>query len=49
VGRYLFVPFSFDRRVDAVTSATITSAGIVKSLEGGQIILKELKEREGYE
>jgi hypothetical protein len=45
VGRYLFDPFSFDRRVDAVTSATITSAGIVKSLEGGQIIFKELKEK----
>lgn len=45
LGRYIYNPFSFNGRVDAVTSATITSAAIFKGLNEGQIIFKELKER----
>jgi hypothetical protein len=45
VGRYIFNPFSFDARLDAVTSATITSAAIFKGLNEGQILFKELKEK----
>jgi hypothetical protein len=45
VGRYIFNPFAFDGRVDAVTSATITSAGIFKALNDGQTIYKDLKEK----
>jgi hypothetical protein len=45
IGRYIYNPFSFDGRVDAVTSATITSAAIFKGLNEGQILFKELRER----
>jgi len=45
IGRYIFNPFSFDGRVDAVTSATISSAAIFKGLNEGQILFKELKEK----
>jgi hypothetical protein len=43
--RYIYNPFSFDGRVDAVTSATITSAAIFKGLNEGQVLFKELRER----
>jgi hypothetical protein len=43
IGRYIYNPFSFDGRVDAVTSATITSAAIFKGLNEGQILFKELR------
>jgi hypothetical protein len=45
MGRYIYNPFSFDGRVDAVSSATITSAAIFKGLNEGQILFKELRER----
>jgi hypothetical protein len=45
VGRYIYNPFPFDGRVDAVTSATITSAGIFKAMNDGQTIYRELKEK----
>jgi peroxiredoxin len=45
VGRYLTVPHAYDPRVDAVTSATITSAIIFDSLEQGEELLQELRER----
>jgi peroxiredoxin len=45
VGRYLTVPHSYDPRVDAVTSATITSAIIFDSLEQGEALLEELREQ----
>jgi len=44
-GRYIFRPFSFDAQVDAVTSATITSAAIFKGLDKGQVLFEELKKR----
>ena len=43
VGRYIYHPFAFKAKVDAVTSATITSASIFKGLSEGQGIFKELK------
>ena len=43
VGRYIYHPFAFKAKVDAVTSATITSAAIYKGLNEGQLIFKELK------
>ncbi len=45
VGRYIYSPFSFNAKVDAVTSATITSAAIYRGLNEGQVIFKELKEK----
>jgi hypothetical protein len=45
VGRYIFNPFTFDGRVDAVTSATITSAAIFKGLNEGQTLFKEIKNK----
>ena len=45
VGRYIYHPFAFKAKVDAVTSATITSAAIYKGLNEGQLIFKELKTR----
>ena len=45
VGRYIYNPFPFDGRVDAVTSATITSAAIFKGLDKGQVLFEELKKR----
>lgn len=45
IGRRLTVPHAFDPRVDAVTSATITSAIIFDSLEQGQALLQELREQ----
>jgi hypothetical protein len=45
VGRYLTVPHAYDPRVDAVTSATITSAIIFDSLEQGEGLLQELREQ----
>jgi hypothetical protein len=43
VGRYIYHPFAFKAKVDAVTSATITSASIFKGLSEGQRIFRELK------
>ena len=45
VGRYLQLPFDFDPKIDAVTSATITSSIIFKSLEEEQAVFRELKEK----
>ncbi len=45
VGRYIYNPFPFNGRVDAVTSATITSAGIFNELNQGQTIYQELKDK----
>ncbi len=43
VGKHLFKPFIFDHEVDAVSSATITSAQIFNSLSKGEALMKELK------
>jgi hypothetical protein len=45
VGRYIQSSFDFDPEIDAVSSATITSSIIFRSLEEEQITLKELKEK----
>jgi hypothetical protein len=45
VGRYIYRPFSFKAKVDAVTSATITSAAIFRGLNEGQVLFEELKAR----
>jgi hypothetical protein len=45
VGRYIYHPFAFKAKVDAVTTATITSAAIYKGLNEGQLIFRELKAR----
>ena len=45
VGRHINMPFDFDPDVDAVTSATITSLMIFKSLDDGQNLFRELKEK----
>jgi hypothetical protein len=45
IGRSLTVPHAYDPRVDAVTSATITSAIIFDSLDQGQALLQELAEQ----
>lgn len=45
VGRYIQLPFDFDPKIDAVTSATITSSIIFKSLEEEKAVFKELKEK----
>ncbi len=45
VGRYIYLPFDFDPKIDAVTSATITSSIIFKSLEEEQSVFMELKEK----
>jgi thiol-disulfide isomerase/thioredoxin len=45
VGKYIFHPFFFKAKVDAVTSATITSAAIFEGLNEGQALYKELKKR----
>ncbi len=47
VGQYLFNPRPFDPRVDAVTSATISSAIIFDSIDQGQALVEELQNR-GY-
>lgn len=43
IGRRLTVAHAFDPRVDAVTSATITSAIIFDSLEQGKALMQELE------
>jgi hypothetical protein len=43
VGKYLYTPFIFDPKVDAVTSATITSLVIFKGLNDGQALFDELR------
>jgi len=45
VGRFIYHPFAFKAKADAVTTATITSAAIYKGLNEGQLIFKELKAR----
>jgi hypothetical protein len=45
VGRYIYHPFAFKAKVDAVTSATITSAAIFRGLNEGQVLFKELKKK----
>ena len=45
IGRYLFMPFDFDPKIHAVSSATITSSVIFKSLEEEHATFKELKEQ----
>lgn len=45
VGRRINMPFDFDPKVDAVTSATITSSMIFKSLDDGQTLFRELKKK----
>jgi hypothetical protein len=45
VGRYVYHPFFFKPKVDAVTSATITSAAIFRGLNEGQVLYKELKKK----
>lgn len=45
VGTYLAAPEPFDPTVDAVTSATITSAMIFDSLAQGEELLRELREK----
>ncbi len=45
INRYIYRPFSFDAQVDAVTSATITSAAIFKGLDKGQVLFEELKKK----
>jgi peroxiredoxin len=42
-GKYLFDPFVFDSKVDAVSSATISSAVIFNSFSDGQALYQELK------
>jgi len=42
VGKHVQRPFVFDVRVDAVSSATITSSVIFDSLDDGQVLYKEL-------
>jgi len=43
IGRYIYQPFPFKAKIDAVTSATITSAAIYRGLNEGQRMFKELK------
>jgi len=45
VGKDVFNPFPFDARVDAVTSATITSSVVINSMNQGCSLLKKLKEK----
>jgi hypothetical protein len=45
VGRYIYLPFPFKAKIDAVTSATITSAAIYRGLNEGQRIFKELRDK----
>lgn len=45
VGRYLSLPQPFDPAVDAISSATMTSAIIFDSLAQGEELLKELREQ----
>ena len=45
VGRFIYHPFSFKAKADAVASATITSAAIFRGLNEGQEIFKELKKK----
>jgi len=45
VGRFLSAPKPYDPKVDAVTSATMTSAIIFDSLAQGEALLQELSEK----
>ncbi len=45
IGKHLYAPFIFDPKVDAVSSATITSALIFDSFSKGRALMEELKEK----
>jgi hypothetical protein len=45
LGKYIFMPRVFDPKVDAISSATITTAVIFDSLSHGQAIFEGLKKR----
>lgn len=45
VGKSITAPFIFDPKVDAISSATITSAMIYDSLSKGEALLSELKQK----
>jgi hypothetical protein len=45
VGKYLSDTFIFDPKVDAVSTATITSALIFDSFSKGKALMEELKEK----
>lgn len=45
LGRYIFTPYSFNPEVDAVSSATITSAIIIDAIFRGEDLLQELREK----
>ena len=45
VGRYLSTPLIFDPKVDAVSSATMSSALIFDSLSKAKALMTELKEK----
>ena len=47
VGKYIYEQFDFDAKVDAISTATITSALIFDSLERADMIYRELKKK-GY-
>ncbi len=46
IGRYINMPFDYDPEIDAVTSATITSSVIFDSLDEGQSLFREIKEKD---
>ncbi len=45
LGKDIFNPFSFDARVDAVTSATITSSVVINTMNQGRSLFRKLKEK----
>jgi len=45
VGKDVFNPFPFDARVDAITSATITSSVVINSMNQGRSLFKTLKDK----
>ena len=45
VGKDIFDPFSFDARVDAITSATITSSVVIGTMNQGRSLFEKLKEK----
>ena len=45
LGRHISQPYTFDPKVDAVSSATITSAVIIDAIFKGKSLLKELEEK----
>jgi hypothetical protein len=45
IGRYVFDSYGFDPEVDAVSSATITSAIIIDAVFREENLLQELREK----